>query len=52
MLVWHCQLIIMYVLLGVPCDIQLVTATEITCATGPSPPNAEYYPGNDICVCC
>ena len=33
---------------GVPCDIDSVTATEITCVTGPSPPDAEYYPGNVI----
>ena len=30
---------------GVPCDIQSVTTTEITCVTGPSPPDAKYYPG-------
>ena len=35
----------MYIL-GVPCDIQLMTTTEITCITGPSPPDSEYYPGN------
>ena len=33
---------------GVPCDIQSVTTTEITCITGPSPPDSIYYPGNVI----
>ena len=37
---------------GVPCDVQSVAATEITCITGPSPPDSEYYPGNNIkCYC-
>ena len=33
---------------GVPCDVLSVAATEITCITGPSPPDSEYYPGNNI----
>lgn len=31
---------------GVPCNVQSVNATEITCVTGPSPPDFDYYPGN------
>ena len=38
-------LIIKLIFVGVPCDIQSVTTTEITCVTGPSPPDAKYYPG-------
>ena len=38
---------IIFPLTGVPCNVQSVNSTEITCVTGPSPPDFDYYPGND-----
>ena len=37
---------------GVPCDIQDITTTEITCITGASQGDSTYYPGNYLLPIC